>query len=88
MQSQLDRSPLPQVGPDSWLCGVDCEVSSPAGVNRLADSAHSLMGDVDIWVNNAGYCAGFQASFARAIAAAEIENMYAASVASLMNRCT
>ena len=48
------------MGPDCWLGGVDCEVSSPAGVDRLADSARSLMGNVDVWINNAGYCAGFQ----------------------------
>ena len=49
-----------QVGPECWVAGVDCNVSSPAEVDRLADAAASLMGSVDVWISNAGFCAGFQ----------------------------
>jgi NAD(P)-dependent dehydrogenase (short-subunit alcohol dehydrogenase family) len=40
--------------------GVDCEVSSPASVQRLADAAVSQMGSVDVWINNAGYSGTYQ----------------------------
>ena len=40
--------------------GVDCNVSSPANVHRLADAALSAMGSVDVWINNAGYSSSFQ----------------------------
>jgi NAD(P)-dependent dehydrogenase (short-subunit alcohol dehydrogenase family) len=40
--------------------GVDCEVSSPASVQRLADAAVSQMGAIDVWINNAGYSGTYQ----------------------------
>ena len=49
-----------QVAPGVWISGVDCDVASPASVQRLADAAASQMGSVDVWVNNAGYSGSFQ----------------------------
>jgi NAD(P)-dependent dehydrogenase (short-subunit alcohol dehydrogenase family) len=49
-----------QVGPGVWVSGVDCDVASPASVQRLADAATSQMGAVDVWVNNAGYSGSYQ----------------------------
>ena len=42
------------------MSGVDCEVASPASVQRLVDAALSQMGSIDVWVNNAGYSGSFQ----------------------------
>ena len=50
-----------QVGPGVCISGVDCEVASPASVQRLVDAAASRMGSVEVWVNNAGYSGSFQA---------------------------
>ncbi len=49
-----------QVGDNCWVAGIDCEVSSPASVERLADAAQSQMGKIDVWVNNAGYSGTFK----------------------------
>lgn len=49
-----------QVDPQAWLMGVDCNVSSPASVHRLADAAVSALGSVDVWINNAGYSGSYQ----------------------------
>jgi NAD(P)-dependent dehydrogenase (short-subunit alcohol dehydrogenase family) len=49
-----------QVGTDIWIGGIDCDVSSPASVQRLADGAASQMGSIDVWINNAGYSGSFQ----------------------------
>lgn len=43
-----------------WVGGVDCEVSSPASVQRLADAAVSQMGSIDVWINNAGFSGTYQ----------------------------
>ncbi|KAK9809547.1 hypothetical protein WJX73_000350 [Symbiochloris irregularis] len=50
-----------EVDPEAWLMGIDCNVSSPAGVHRLADAAASALGSVDVWINNAGYSGSYQA---------------------------
>ena len=49
-----------QVGAEVWVGGVNCDVSSPASVQRLADAAASQMGRIDVWVNNAGYSGTYQ----------------------------
>lgn len=49
-----------QVGTDIWIGGIDCDVSSPASVQRLVDGAASQMGSIDVWINNAGYSGTFQ----------------------------
>ncbi|KAK9917725.1 hypothetical protein WJX75_007567 [Coccomyxa subellipsoidea] len=49
-----------EVGTDIWIGGIDCDVSSPASVQRLADGAASQMGSIDVWINNAGYSGSFQ----------------------------
>lgn len=54
-----------QVDPEVWLMGVDCNVSSPGNVHRLADAARSALGTVDVWINNAGYSGSFQVTGAQ-----------------------
>ena len=51
-----------QVGSGAWVAGIDCDVTSPASVERLRDAAASQLGTVDIWINNAGCSGGFKAS--------------------------
>ncbi len=52
--------PVSQVGAGIWVGGIDCDVSSPASVQRLADGAASQMGSIDVWINNAGFSGSFQ----------------------------
>lgn len=40
--------------------GIDCDVSNPASVARLASYAKSKLGRIDVWINNAGYSGSFQ----------------------------
>lgn len=54
------RIGVAQVEPQAWLMGIDCNVSSPAAVHRLADAAVSALGSVDVWINNAGYSGSYQ----------------------------
>ncbi|CAL8463628.1 g3162 [Coccomyxa elongata] len=49
-----------EVGPAIWIGGIDCDVSSPASVQRLTDGAASQMGSIDVWINNAGFSGSFQ----------------------------
>eukprot|EP00884_Botryococcus_braunii_P018479 jgi/Botrbrau1/5314/Bobra.0391s0026.1 len=51
-----------EVGEGCWVSGLNCEVTSPASVERLADAAQSQMGQIDVWINNAG-CSGSFKSF-------------------------
>ena len=51
---------LLQVGGMAWVAGIECDVSSPASVQRLMSAAASQMGSVDVWINNAGNSGGFQ----------------------------
>lgn len=44
----------------SMVLGTECDVSSPAGVARLTSLAKSQLGQVDVWVNCAGYSGSFQ----------------------------
>lgn len=48
------------MGSGIWIGGIDCDVSSPASVQRLADGAASQMGSIDVWINNAGFSGSFQ----------------------------
>ncbi|EIE27680.1 NAD(P)-binding protein, partial [Coccomyxa subellipsoidea C-169] len=54
------REEVTPVGTDIWIGGIDCDVSSPASVQRLVDGAASQMGSIDVWINNAGYSGTFQ----------------------------
>lgn len=63
----MTGSTLLQVGPEVWVGGVDCEVSSPASVQRLADAAVSQMGSIDVWINNAGFSGTYQVMLPPAI---------------------
>jgi len=49
-----------QVGGMAWVAGIECDVSSPASVQRLMSAAASQMGSVDVWINNAGNSGTFQ----------------------------
>ena len=49
-----------QVGEGAWVAGIECDVSSPASVQRLMSAAGSQMGSVDVWINNAGNSGTFQ----------------------------
>ncbi len=49
-----------QVGGLAWVAGIECDVSSPASVQRLMSAAASQMGSVDVWINNAGNSGSFQ----------------------------
>ncbi len=49
-----------QVGGMAWVAGIECDVSSPASVQRLMSAATSQMGSVDVWINNAGNSGSFQ----------------------------
>lgn len=49
-----------QVGEGAWVAGIECDVSSPASVQRLMSAADSQMGSVDVWINNAGNSGTFQ----------------------------
>lgn len=51
---------LSQVDYGIWVMGVDCNVSSPGNVDRLADAAQSAFGNIDVWINNAGCSGSFQ----------------------------
>ena len=53
---------LLQVGPDIQIFGQQCDVTSPAGVAYLTAYAESVLGTVDVWINNAGYSGSFQVS--------------------------
>ena len=44
----------------AWVAGIECDVSSPASVQRLMSAAASQMGSVDVWINNAGNSGSFQ----------------------------
>ena len=65
----LARRMRAQVGAEVWVSGVDCDVASPASVQRLVDGALSQMGSIDVWVNNAGCSGSFQARARRRPAA-------------------
>ena len=52
-----------QVGGMAWVAGIECDVSSPASVQRLMSAAASQMGSVDVWINNAGNSGGFQVPY-------------------------
>ena len=45
------------------MAGIECDVSSPASVQRLMSAAASQMGSVDVWINNAGNSGGFQVPY-------------------------
>ncbi len=49
-----------QVGGKAALYGLECNVSSPGAVTRLANAAASQMGSIDVWINNAGYSGRYQ----------------------------
>eukprot|EP00891_Asterochloris_glomerata_P001477 jgi/Astpho2/1477/Aster-05363 len=49
-----------EVGPDIQIFGQQCDVTSPAGVAYLTAYAESVLGTVDVWINNAGYSGSFQ----------------------------
>lgn len=49
-----------EVSPDVVVEGIDCDVSNPARVARLASYAKSKLGRIDVWINNAGYSGSFQ----------------------------
>ncbi|CAL5223855.1 g6440 [Coccomyxa viridis] len=49
-----------EVGGMAWVAGIECDVSSPASVQRLMSAATSQMGSVDVWINNAGNSGSFQ----------------------------
>ena len=51
-----------QVGPDIQIFGQQCDVTSPASVAYLTAYAESVLGTVDVWINNAGYSGSFQVS--------------------------
>lgn len=40
--------------------GVACDVCSPASIEALKDTAREQLGQVDCWINNAGYSGSFQ----------------------------
>ena len=56
-----------QVGDQAALSGLECNVSSPGAVTRLANAAASQMGSIDVWINNAGYSGRYQASLSRCV---------------------
>lgn len=61
MRSQgLQAESCLQVGGMAWVAGIECDVSSPASVQRLMSAAASQMGSVDVWINNAGNSGTFQ----------------------------
>ena len=49
-----------EVGDGCVVYGVSCEVTSQASVARLASMSQSLLGHVDIWINNAAYSGTFK----------------------------
>lgn len=52
--------PYLQVGSQAAVHGIECEVSSPGAVQRLAKAAISQFGSIDVWINNAGYSGRYQ----------------------------
>mmetsp|Transcript_10474 Transcript_10474/g.29783 ORF Transcript_10474/g.29783 Transcript_10474/m.29783 type:complete len:549 (-) Transcript_10474:166-1812(-) len=42
-----------EVGGKCVVYGVSCEVTSPSSVARLVSMSQSLLGDIDVWINNA-----------------------------------
>ncbi|GMH43428.1 hypothetical protein BSKO_11350 [Bryopsis sp. KO-2023] len=55
------RSDLQRWGMNAnMVVGTECDVSSPAGIARLTSLAKGQMGQVDVWVNCAGYSGSFQ----------------------------
>ena len=51
---------LLKVGQKAAIHGLECNVSSPGAVTRLANAAVSQMGSIDVWINNAGYSGRYQ----------------------------
>lgn len=50
-----------ELGQDVVVFGVACDVSDAGSVNNLTNTARSLLdGNVDVWINNAGYSSSFQ----------------------------
>lgn len=49
-----------EVGPGAEVHGCACDVGDVESVEGLAAAARNKLGHVDVWVNNAGYCSGFQ----------------------------
>ena len=73
-----------QVGPDIQIFGQQCDVTSPAGVAYLTAYAESVLGTVDVWINNAGYSGSFQVSIFSCTADMWLRNQ--ASIAMFMHR--
>lgn len=46
--------------PLSNIVGIACDVSDSVSVARLAESAASQLGIIDVWINNAGYSGSFK----------------------------
>eukprot|EP01026_Neomeris_dumetosa_P063310 TRINITY_DN6007_c0_g1_i2.p1 TRINITY_DN6007_c0_g1~~TRINITY_DN6007_c0_g1_i2.p1 ORF type:complete len:465 (-),score=45.21 TRINITY_DN6007_c0_g1_i2:439-1809(-) len=57
---QTVQSLREELGIDSQISGISCDVTDPAQVSRLAKLSESSMGIIDVWINNAGYSGGFQ----------------------------
>jgi len=49
-----------EVGAGATVYGVSCDVTSQSSVARLASISTSLLGDVDVWINNAANSGSFK----------------------------
>ena len=54
-----------EVGPGVTVHGLAADVTSPGSVARLSSVAAGILGQVDVWINNAGYSGSFQVGIPR-----------------------
>ena len=51
-----------QVATGASVFGTACDVSDPQSIRKLAQEAQQRLGQIDVWINNAGYSGCFQVS--------------------------